>query len=126
MRENKVVSEKNVKNVNKDPLVQREEITFPPMYTKLGFKKQFAKALDKYGSCFAYIERKILQFYWKIKAETFDIPQLRQFIKDPAFVNLMNEVERMAWASFVAVVENFLGKRKDENYVELVTGNGDT
>jgi hypothetical protein len=56
----------------------------------------------------------------KIKAGIFDGPQIRQLIKDSAFVNSMNEAERKAWTSFVAVVGNFLGKRKAENYVELV------
>ncbi|GBM32034.1 hypothetical protein AVEN_127375-1 [Araneus ventricosus] len=56
----------------------------------------------------------------KFKAGIFDGPQIRQLIEDPAFVNSMNEAERKAWTSFVAVVGNFLGKRKAENYVELV------
>ncbi|GBL92371.1 hypothetical protein AVEN_174670-1 [Araneus ventricosus] len=32
----------------------------------------------------------------------------------------MNKAERKAWTSFASVVGNFLGKRKAENYVELV------
>ncbi|GBM98950.1 hypothetical protein AVEN_231688-1 [Araneus ventricosus] len=32
----------------------------------------------------------------------------------------MNEAQRKSWTSFVAVVGNFLGKRKAENYVEGV------
>lgn len=32
----------------------------------------------------------------------------------------MNEAKRKAWTSFVAVDENFLDKRKAENYVEVV------
>lgn len=67
--------------------------------------KQFVKTLDKNGSCFAE----------NIKAGILDGPQTRQHIKDLAFVNSMNEVERKA-KSFV----NFLAKRKAEKYVELL------
>ncbi|GBN34518.1 hypothetical protein AVEN_7101-1 [Araneus ventricosus] len=56
----------------------------------------------------------------KIKAGIFDDPQIRQLIKDPAFLNSMNEAERKAWTSFVADVGNFLGKRKAENWQKLM------
>lgn len=117
-RENMYVGEKNIIN---DPLVGREKIIFPPLHIKLGLMKQFVKALDKNGSCFAYIQMKMPQLSTeKIKAGIFDGPQIRQLIKDPAFVTSMNEAERKAWTSFIAVVKNFLGKHKAENYVELV------
>lgn len=117
-RENMDVGEKNVIN---HPLVEREKIIFPPLHIKLGLMKQFVKALDKSGSCFTYIGQKMPQMSTeKMKAGIFDGPQIRQLIKDSAFVNSMNEAERNAWTSFLAVVENFLGKRKAENYVELV------
>ncbi|GBL92369.1 hypothetical protein AVEN_174669-1 [Araneus ventricosus] len=55
-RENMDVEEKNVIT---DPLVRREKIIFPPLHIKLGLMKQFVKALDKDGSRFAYIGKKI-------------------------------------------------------------------
>ncbi|KAJ8957397.1 hypothetical protein NQ318_004877 [Aromia moschata] len=118
LRENMDVGEKNVIN---DALVEREKIILPPLHIKLGLMKQFVKALDKDGPCFEYIGVKMPQLSTeKLKAGIFDGPQIRQLIKDPAFINSMNEVEREAWTSFVAVVENFLGKHKAENYVEIV------
>lgn len=36
------------------------------------------------------------------------------------FETSMNDLERLAWKSFVAVAQNFLGNHKAENYVELV------
>ena len=108
-------------NIINNPLVAREKIIFPPLHIKLGLMKQFVKALDKNGSCFAYIGEKMPQLSTeKIKAGILDGPQIRQLIKDNAFVHSMNEVERKAWTSFVAVIRNFLGKRKAENYVVLV------
>ena len=32
----------------------------------------------------------------------------------------MNHIERKVWISFVANVENFLGKHKEDNYAEQV------
>ena len=117
-RKNMEVGKNNLIN---NALVERDKIIFPPLHIKLGLMKQFVKALDKSGSCFGYIGEKMPQLSTeKIKAGVFDGPQIRQFINDSAFVNSMNETERKAWASFVAVVRNFLGKRKDENYVKLV------
>lgn len=55
-RENLEVGKHNVIN---DPLVEREKIIFPPLHIKLGLMKQFVKALDKTGPCFAYIGRKM-------------------------------------------------------------------
>lgn len=117
-RENMVVGQKNVLY---EALVQRENIILPPLHIKLGLMKQFVKALDKNGSCFAYIGRKMPQLSTeKLKAGIFDGPQIRQLMKDPTFVNSMNESEREAWTSFVEVVRNFLGKHKAKNYVDLV------
>ena len=54
--------------------------------------KQFAKAIDKNGSCFAYIGENMSQMSMeKIKAEISDGPQISQLIKDPAFINSMSE-----------------------------------
>ena len=42
----------------------------------------------------------------------FDGLQISQFIKNPAFVNSMNEAEGKAWTSFSTVVKYFLDKSK--------------
>ena len=64
----------------------------------------------------------------KIKAGIFEGPQVRQFIiiKLPAFMNLMNEADVKAWILFAAVIENFLGKCKAENYVDVSNSLGAT
>ena len=53
-----------------------------------------------------------------LKVGIFDGPQIRQLIRDPEFVNSMNEVELEAWKAFVLVVKNFLGNNKVRNYAE--------
>ena len=50
----------------------------------------------------------------------FDWPQIRKFIKDPNFILAMNDVEANAWKTFVSVVINFLGNRKQDDYSILV------
>ena len=44
-----------------------------------------------------------------------------QIVCDEEFVNKINDKERAAWLSFVAVTQNFLGNKKADNYHVLVT-----
>ena len=70
-------------NIQHEPLVDRTKIIFPPLHIKLGFMKQFVKALPTDGDCCKYL---ILAFhrlsFVKIQAGIFDGPQIRQLIKD--------------------------------------------
>lgn len=117
-RENLLVGQKNIIS---QALVEPEKIILPPLHIKLGLMKQFVKALDANGPCFAYIGRKLPQISTeKLKAGIFDGPQIRLLTKDPAFVGSMNEVEKETWLSFVDIINNFLGNHKSENYAELV------
>ena len=58
--------------------------------------------------------------FQKIRAGVFDGPLIRTLIRDDQFVAKMTALERAVWLSFVAVVQNFLGNNKVENYCELV------
>ena len=113
--------EAGMPNITHDPIVNRDRIIFPPLHIKLGLMKQFVKALDTEGECFQHIITAIpgLSFE-KIKAGVFDGPQIRTLIRDDQFVAKMTALEKAAWLSFVAVVQNFLGNNKAENYNELV------
>lgn len=119
VRDALVVGERNVIN---EPLVSREKIILPPLHIKLGLMKQFVKALDRNGQCFQFISHKFPGLSTeKLKAGIFDGPQIRKLMKDTTnFETCMNDVERLAWQSFVAVAQNFLGNHKADNYVELV------
>ena len=113
--------EAGMPNIIKDPIVSRDKIIFPPLHIKLGLMKQFVKALETEGECFQHIITAIpgLSFE-KIKAGVFDGPQIRTLIRDDQFIAKMTTLENEAWLSFVAVVQNFLGNNKAENYSELV------
>ena len=108
------------RNVINDSLVDRDIIVFPPLHIKLGLIKQLTKALDKDGDCFTYLCQVFpVLTKEKLKAGTFDGPQIRQLIRDPEFENPMNEMGLEAWKAFVLVVKNFLGNNKVRNYADL-------
>ena len=113
--------EAGMPNIIQDPIVNRDKTIFPPLHIKLGFMKQFVKALEIEGECFQHIITALpgLSFK-KIRAGVFDGPQIRTLIRDDQFVAKMTALERAAWLSYVAVVQNFLGNNKAENYSELV------
>ncbi len=119
-RDSLVVGEKNV---IKEPLVPREKIILPPLHIKLGLIKQYIKALDKNGPCYNFICQKFPAVSSeKLKADILDGPQIRLLMKDSAnFEKCMTDIERLAWKSFVAVTNNFLGNVKAANYEEIVT-----
>jgi len=109
------------KNVIHEPLVDRKNIILPPLHIKLGMMKQFVKALDHSGNCFAYICSTFPGLsYEKKKAGIFDGPQIRTLLKDRNFVSKMNAVEARTWKAFADVVKNFLGNKKSEKYENIV------
>ena len=109
------------KNVINEPLVSRDRIILPPLHMKLGYIKQFVKALDKDGECFQYICRMFPALSTeKLKGGIFDGPDIRKMMKDPDFITSMTPIEADAWRGFVNVVQHFLGNRRAENYKELV------
>ena len=83
--------------------------------------KQFVKALNKESDCFKYLcgvfQALITE---KLRVGIFDGPQICRLINNKRFVLSMTAVEKNAWLSFSAVVENFLGNFKARNYRELV------
>ncbi|GBP80292.1 hypothetical protein EVAR_37969_1 [Eumeta japonica] len=83
---------------------------------------QFVKALDKNGQCFKFLSQKFPGLSTeKLKAGIFDGPQIRQLIKSSKdFEASMTEIEKLGWKSFVAVIQNFFGNFKANNYKQLV------
>jgi hypothetical protein len=105
-----------------DPIVSREKIIFPPLHIKLGLMKQFVRALCIDGECFQHIVSAFPALsFEKIKAGVFDGPQIRALVRDEQFVRKMDDKEKAAWLSFAAVIQNFLGNKKADNYEVLVT-----
>ena len=110
-----------MQNIVNEPIISRNKIVFPPLHLKLGFMKQFVKALKTDSDCFQYIVASLPGLsIEKKKAGVFNGPQICYLIKDKEFIKTMNIKEKTAWLSFVVVVKNFLGNKKGENYADLV------
>ena len=108
-------------NIIQDSIVNRDNIIFPPLHIKLGLMKQFFKALETEGECFQHIITVLPGLSFEnIRADVFDGSQIRTLIHDDQFVAKMTALERSAYLTFVAVVQNFLENNKAENYSELV------
>ena len=105
-----------------DPIESPKKIVLLPLHVKLGLMKLFVKALDSDDKYFQHIVSAFSIFlFYKIKVGVFDVPQIRALAHDEEFVNKVNDKEKAAWLSFVAVTKNFLGNKKADNYHVLVT-----
>ena len=104
------------------PLVDPKNVLLPPLHIKLRMMKQFVEALNRESDCFIYLCDTFPALSTeKLRAGIFNGPQIRRLMKDSsAFVSTMTALEKDAWLSFSAVVENFLGNFKASNYKELV------
>ena len=78
-------------------LVLKNKIIFPPLHINLGLTEQFSKALDKEGKCFEYLCNNFPGISKeKKKMEIFDAPDIGKFLKDPHFIESINNVESRA------------------------------
>ena len=77
----------------------------PPLHVKLGLIKQFVKQLDTEGEAFKHIQQLFPKLSEaKIKAGVYMGPEVKRLINSIDFPELLSEVERTAWMSFVYVV----------------------
>ena len=68
---------------------------------KLGFIKNFVKAMDRNGTAFKYLKNKFPRISnTKIKEGVFVGPQIRKFKLDVKFEYQLSEAEKIAWKSF--------------------------
>ena len=89
-------------------MVNPLNVLLSPCQIKLGFMKQFAKALDKEGSRCKYLCRTFPALSpKKLRVGIFDGQQIRQLMKDDKFVRNMTVLEEKTWLSFLIVVEVF-------------------
>ena len=71
------------KNIIRKSLVEPTNILLSPLHIKLGLMKQFVKALNKDGDCFAYLGMKFPGMSdAKLKEGIFDGPQIRTLFAD--------------------------------------------
>ena len=83
--------------------------------------KQFAKALDKDSDCFNYITKTFPGLSMgKLKAGTFDGPQIHNLMQSQTLTAHMTVAEKAAWCSYVSVIQEFLGNTKARNYQNFV------
>ena len=108
-------------NVKADSLVNPRNILLPPLHIKLGLMKNFVKALDKDGQSIRLLQTKFPYVSdSKLRAGVFDGPQIRELMKDSSFDEILTGNEKTAWVSFKNVCINFLGKRRSQDYKEMV------
>ena len=108
-------------NIKHKPLLQSDRIHLPPLHIKLGLFKQFVKALDKDSLAFAYLSKKFPSLSRaKIKEGIFIGPQIRKIVLDETFDTHLTRKEKCAFESFKKICDNFLGKHRSEDYVQVV------
>lgn len=108
-------------NVKTNPLVNPQNVLFPPLHIKLGLMKSFVKALDKSSDAFLYLKEKFPRISEaKLTAGIFNGPQIRELFKDDQFEQKLTGHALSAWIAFKHIVNNFLGCRRSEGYDTLV------
>ena len=108
-------------NVKHYPLVDSEKILLPSLHIKLGLVKQFIKAMNKDGDGFQHISALFLFLSEaKKKAGIFTGLQVRLMLQCKELEDKMTTREAEAWKAFRAVVQNFLGNKRSDDYKLLV------
>ena len=108
-------------NIKQKPLLQSDRIHLPSFHIKLGLFKQFVKTLDKDSFVFAYLAEKF-PFLSKAKVKEGILigPQIRKIVFDETFNTHLIRKEIFAFESFKKICDNFLGKHRSEDYVQVV------
>ena len=79
------------------------------------------KALDKNSFAFTYLAEKFpFLSKAKIKEGIFIGPQIRKIVHDETFTTHLARKEKFAFESFKKVCDNFLGKHRSEDYIQVV------
>ena len=125
------------------PLIEPQKIILPPLHIKLGLIKNFIKALNPQGAAMNFLKLtfprlsnskiengKIILFFYITNSiyictslsflGTLDGTHIKKLLNCEEFSNLLSKQEQNAWTSFKAVVDNFLGNNKADNYKDIV------
>lgn len=57
----------------------------------------------------------------KVRKGIFLGPHIRQLMKDPGFDQVQEGKEKKAWVAFKGVILGFLGNKRGDNFIQLVT-----
>ena len=80
-------------------------IILPSLRIKFGLFNNIVRALDKNGAGFYYLKEKFPRVSdSKIKEEIFLGPQIKTFIRDGKFEDLLSQIVKSACKSFKSVV----------------------
>jgi len=83
--------------------------------------KYFVKAMDRNGTAFLYLGQKFPMLSdAKIRESVFTDPDILSLLRDEVFERIVTDAEQRAWHAFQEVVTDFLGKRRADNYKDLV------
>ena len=83
--------------------------------------KNFVKALDHNGTAFLYLRQKFpLLSDAKIREGVSTGPDIRSCLRDEVLERIITDDEQRAWHAFREVVTGLLGKRRADNYKDLV------
>ena len=89
------------RNVPNDPLVNSNDSLLPHLHIKLRLMKNFVKSMNKDGEALQYHRSKFPRLSdAKIKEGIFVSPQINKIMKDPAFVQILEWNEKIAWEAF--------------------------
>jgi len=83
--------------------------------------KNFVKAMVRNGTAFLYLRQKFPQHSdAKIREGVSTRPDIRSLLRDEVFERIITGDEQRAWHAFREVVTDLIGKRRADNYKDLV------
>jgi len=114
----KNVGARTQKNIKHHSLVESWRILLSPHQIKLGFMKNFVRAMDHNCTEFLYLRQTFpLLNNAKIREGVFIRPDIRSLLRDE---RIITGDEQRAWHAFRDVVTGFLGNRRAAKYKDLV------
>lgn len=85
------------KNISQTPLVDVDKILLPPLHIKLGFMKNFVKAMNRNGEGFLYLKYIFSRLREaNLKEGILVGPDLRKVIRDSNYITKLSSVEKNA------------------------------
>ena len=93
------------------------KVLLPPLHIKLGFMKNFMKALDKNAAAFQHLSTVLPGLsVAKLKEGIFVGAQIQEVLKDTDFERLLSLEELRAWDAFKSVCSGFLSNTRVPDY----------
>lgn len=108
------------KSIVADSLIDLNNVLLPPLHVKIGLIAQFIKKLGVNTPAYNFIADLLNhKSTAKLEAGQLDGPEIRKILKEEntqIFESYLSPPQLRAWNAFKDVCENFLGKKRSENY----------